>query len=55
MASLQNRNGSFLHFHLTAGQDHDNTALVPLLEGDDQQVLDGDGGPVAWPVALAGD
>ena len=25
--------GHPLHFHLTAGQAHDNTALVPLLEG----------------------
>jgi transposase len=29
--------------------------LVPLLEGADESVLDGDGEPVAWPVALAGD
>jgi len=47
--------GHPLHFHLTAGQAHDNTALVPLLEGADEQVVDGDGEPVAWPVAMAGD
>ena len=47
--------GHPLHFRLTAGQAHDNTALVALLEGADQQVLDGAGEPVAWPVALAGD
>jgi transposase len=29
--------------------------LVPLLVGADEAVLDGDGTPVAWPVALAGD
>jgi transposase len=29
--------------------------LVPLLEGADESVVDGDGEPVAWPVALAGD
>jgi transposase len=29
--------------------------LVPLLVGADESVLDGDGEPVAWPVALAGD
>jgi transposase len=47
--------GHPLHFHLTAGQAHDNTALVPLLEGADEAVVDGGGAPVAWPVALAGD
>jgi transposase len=47
--------GHSLHFHLTAGQAHDNTALVPLLVGADEAVVDGDGAPVAWPVALAGD
>jgi transposase len=47
--------GHPLHFHLTAGQAHDSTALVPLLEGADEAVVDGDGEPVAWPVALAGD
>jgi transposase len=47
--------GHPLQFHLTAGQAHDNTALVPLLEGADEQVVDGDGEPVAWPVAMAGD
>ncbi len=40
---------------MTAGQAHDNTALVPLLEGADEVVVDGEGAPVAWPVALAGD
>jgi transposase len=29
--------------------------LVPLLVGADEAVVDGDGAPVAWPVALAGD
>jgi transposase len=40
---------------LTAGQDHESTALTTLLENADAQVLDHDGEPVAWPVALAGD
>jgi transposase len=44
-----------LHFYLTAGQDHESTALRPLLEGADACVLDGAGEPVAWPVALGGD
>ena len=47
--------GHPLHFHLTPGQAHESTALVPLLEGADAAVTDGDGEPVAWPVALAGD
>lgn len=48
-------NGHPLHFHLTAGQDHESTALLPLLEGADEVITDGDGQPVAWPVALGGD
>ena len=52
---LCDSHGHPLHFHLTAGQAHDTTAVVPLLDGADKVVGDGDGGPVAWPVALAGD
>jgi len=44
-----------LHFHLTPGQAHESTALEPLLEGADAHVVDSDGEPVAWPVAMAGD
>ena len=44
-----------MHFHLTAGQDHESTALHPLLEGADARLLDGEGKPIAWPVALGGD
>jgi transposase len=47
--------GHPLHFHLTAGQAHDSTALVPLLDGADDAVVDGNGDAIAWPVALAGD
>jgi transposase len=47
--------GHPLHFHLTAGQAHETTAFVPLLEGADERVVDGDGEPVAWPLAMAGD
>jgi transposase len=47
--------GHPLHFHLTAGQSHESTALVPLLEGAEACATDGGGAPVAWPVALAGD
>ena len=47
--------GHPLDFHLTAGQGHETTGLVPLLEGAEERVVDGDGDPIAWPVALAGD
>ena len=47
--------GHPLHFHLTAGQAHESTALESLLEGADEHVRNGDGGPIAWPVALGGD
>src|SRR4051812_30656982 len=47
--------GHPLDFHLTAEQAHETTALVPLLEGANERVTDGDGGPVVWPLALAGD
>ena len=52
---LCDRQGHPLHFHLTAGQDHEVTALIPLLEGADAELYDGEGQPIAWPVALAGD
>jgi len=40
---------------LTAGQAHESTAVLPLLQGADQTITDIEGDPVAWPVALAGD
>ncbi len=42
-----------LQFHLTTGQDHESTALVPLLNAADTAVHDGEGESVAWSVALA--
>jgi len=47
--------GHPLHFHLTAGQEHESTALSAVLEGADARLHDGEGEPVAWPVALGGD
>lgn len=47
--------GHPLHFHLTAGQDHESTALLPLLEGADASVTDSEGEPIAWPLAMGGD
>jgi transposase len=40
---------------LTAGQDHESTALEPLLEGADACLFDHEGEPVAWPLQMAGD
>jgi transposase len=45
--------GHPLHFHLTAGQDHESTALETLLEGVD--VENSRGEAIAKPVALTGD
>ena len=52
---LCDRHGHPLHVHLSAGQAHESTVLDTLLEGADCNILDGDGRPVAWPLALAGD
>lgn len=52
---LCDSDGNPLHFHLTAGQDHESTALEALLDGADANVFDEDGERVAWPVAIAGD
>ena len=44
-----------MHFELSPGQSHEATALIPLLNEADACVRDGEGEPVAWPAALAGD
>lgn len=44
-----------LHFHLTPGQTHESIALDTLLVGADANLFDGEGEPIAWPVALGGD
>lgn len=48
-------NGHPLHFHLTPGQTHESTVLDTILAGADARLFDGEGQPVAWPVALSGD
>lgn len=48
---LSKGHGHPLHFHLTPGQAYETTAFISLRVGADEQVTDGDGGPVA----LAGD
>jgi transposase len=50
---LCDANGHPLHFHLTAGQDHEATALVDLLES--ANLRDGEGEAVDGPCSLAGD
>ncbi len=49
------RDGHPLHFHLTAGQTHEASAFDTLMVGADEQLIDEEGEPIAWPVALAGD
>ena len=40
---------------VTAGQAHESTALEALLAQADRDLLDVQGDPIPWPVALAGD
>lgn len=47
--------GCPIHFELSAGQAHENTSLVELLNGIDDELTTGDGEVVAWPTAIAGD
>ncbi len=48
---LCDRHGHPLHFHLTAGQAHESTVLLSLLQGADASIVDGVGEPIAWPLA----
>ena len=47
--------GCPIHFEVSAGQAHENTTLVGLLNGIDDVMTTGKAEPVAWPVAIAGD
>ena len=47
--------GCPIHFEVTAGQAHENTSLVDLLNNTDEEITTGEGDVVAWPVAIAGD
>jgi len=40
---------------LTPGQTHESAVFDTLLESADANLCDGNGQPVAWPVALGGD
>lgn len=44
-----------IHFELSPGQAHENTSLVDLLNGIDDELTTGTGDLVPWPVAIAGD
>lgn len=48
-------NGFPIQFCVTAGQAHENSSLIDLLESVDDVLCHGNGQPVAWPLALAGD
>lgn len=52
---LCDREGHPLHCHGTPGQAHESATLDTLLIGADETLVDEDGEPIAWPVALAGD
>ena len=47
--------GCPIHFELSAGQVHENTTLVDLLNNIDGEMTTGKRDPVAWPMAIAGD
>ena len=47
--------GHPLHLHLTAGQTHEAAAFDAVMIGADEHLIDEQGQPIAWPVALAGD
>lgn len=51
---LVDGNGHPLGFHLTGGQVHDSTVVDSVMMTAND-LTNGDGDPVAWPVALAGD
>lgn len=52
---LCDRHGHPLHCHLTAGQTHEAAAFDTVMLGADQHLIDDQGEPIAWPVALAAD
>jgi len=47
--------GPRLHFEVTPGQTHEAAAFDTLLEAADERMVEGQGVPIAWPVALAAD
>ncbi len=47
--------GHPLTFQLSPGQAHESKYLDALLIEVDENISDGDGQPIAWPVAIGGD
>lgn len=52
---LCDRNGHPLAFCLTPGPTHEAAAFDEVMTQADEQLLDDQGEPLAWPVALAAD
>lgn len=47
--------GCPIHFEISAGQAHENTSLIDLLHGIDDEMMTGAGDVVPWPDSIAGD
>lgn len=47
--------GCPIHFEVSAGQAHENTSLLDLLNNIDDEIKTNDGNVIAWPLAIAGD
>lgn len=47
--------GHLLAFVITGGQAHEATAIDDVLDAADENLRDGEGNPIAWPLNLAGD
>lgn len=52
---LCDQDGHPLAFHLTPGQAHEASAFDEVMMHADRELLDIEGAPVCWPLALAGD
>jgi hypothetical protein len=48
-------NGIPIHFELSAGQAHENSSLIELLNHSGNELFGSDGSPIAWPRTIAGD
>jgi hypothetical protein len=44
-----------IHFELSAGQAHENSSLINLLNNSGNELVDTDADPIAWAKAIAGD
>jgi len=47
--------GCPIHFELSAGQAQENSSLVELLNGIDNELTTSNGDEIAWPIAISGD